>query len=114
MSRWWRATAADGPARAMTAAGASDVFVYRFDWDEEPRLFGLADLSELLGAAHAFEVPFVFGHWDLGSEGNVIFSRENLPGREELSAQMMSYWAQFAYAGDPGQGRGGEIGRAHV
>ena len=42
-----------------------DVFVYRFDWDEEPKLLG-ADLQPMLGAAHGFEIPFVFGHLDLG------------------------------------------------
>jgi len=109
MSRWWKATAADGPASAMVAAGAPDVFVYRFDWDEEPSLFGLADLAKLVGAAHAFEIPFVFGHWDLGPMSKRLFTSENLAGRELLSAQMMSYWAQFAYAGAPGRGRRGEL-----
>jgi para-nitrobenzyl esterase len=109
MSRWWKATAADGPARAMVAAGAPDVFVYRFDWDEEPNLFGLADLGRLVGAAHAFEVPFVFGHWELGPMSRRLFTSANLEGRELLSAQMMSYWAQFATTGAPGKGRHGRL-----
>jgi para-nitrobenzyl esterase len=109
MSRWWKATAADGLASAMVAAGSPDVFVYRFDWDEEPSLFGLADLSELVGAAHAFEIPFVFGHWDLGPMSKRLFTAENREGRELLSAQMRSYWAQFAQAGAPGRGRRGEL-----
>jgi para-nitrobenzyl esterase len=109
MSGWWKATAADGLASAMVAAGAPDVFVYRFDWDEEPSLFGLADLSELVGAAHAFEIPFVFGHWDLGPMTRRLFTAGNREGRELLSAQMMSYWAQFAQAGAPGRGRRGEL-----
>ena len=29
------------------------------------------------------------------------------PGRRRLSAAMISYWAQFAYSGDPGKGRDG-------
>jgi para-nitrobenzyl esterase len=109
MSRWWKATAADGLATQMVAAGAPDVFVYRFDWDEEPSLYGLADLSTLVGAAHAFEIPFVFGHWDLGPMSKRLFTSGNLAGRELLSAQMMSYWAQFARAGAPGRGRRGEL-----
>jgi para-nitrobenzyl esterase len=109
MSRWWKATAADEPASAMVAAGAGDVFVYRFDWDEEPDLFGLADLSQLVGAAHAFEIPFVFGHWDLGPMTRRLFTEENREGRELLSAQMMSYWARFADAGAPGRGQRGEL-----
>jgi len=109
MSRWWKATAADGPAAAMVATGPPGVFVYRFDWDEEPNLFGLADLATLVGAAHGFEIPFVFGHWDLGPMSKRLFTSENLAARELLSAQMMSYWAQFAAAGAPGRGRRGEL-----
>ena len=43
----------------------------------------------LLGAAHGFEIPFVFGHWDLGSQGKLLFSAANEPGRAALSQQMM-------------------------
>ncbi|MFM7144685.1 MAG: carboxylesterase/lipase family protein [Alphaproteobacteria bacterium] len=106
MSRQWKATGADAPARAMQAsAGAAGppVFVYRFDWDEEPTVLG-ADLSKTLGATHGFEIPFVFGHSDLGRAGNVIFEQRSEPGREALSRAMRSYWAQFARSGDPGRG----------
>src|SRR5262249_8458617 len=63
----------------------------------------------MLGAAHGFEIPFVFGHFDLGKEGNVIFTEQNATGRSKLSSQMMSYWAQFAYSGAPGKGRDGRL-----
>jgi para-nitrobenzyl esterase len=109
MARWWKATAADGPATAMVAAGAPRVFVYRFDWDEEPKLFLLADLAKLVGAAHAFEIPFVFGHWDLGPMSRRLFTAENAVGREILSGQMMSYWTNFAATGAPGRGRKGDL-----
>jgi para-nitrobenzyl esterase len=107
MTAMWKATGADGPAAAMRRS-QDDVFVYRFDWDEEPSIFG-TDLARFVGAAHGFEVPFVFGHYDLGRQGNVVFTPENRPGREELTARMMSYWAQFAYDGDPGRGRRDEL-----
>jgi para-nitrobenzyl esterase len=103
-SAMWKATGADQPAAVLRRTQGPSVFVYRFDWDEEPSMLG-ADLSVLLGAAHAFEIPFVFGHWNLGDEGNRIFTEENLPGRRALSERMMSYWAEFAYTGDPGRGR---------
>jgi para-nitrobenzyl esterase len=45
----------------------------------------------------------------LGRQGNVIFTKENEPGRTALSAQMMSYWAEFAYHGAPGRGRSGTL-----
>ena len=104
MAKMWKATGADEPAEAVRGAQGPSVFVYRFDWDEEPRLLG-TDLSVLLGAAHAFEIPFVFGHFDLGRQVNMIFTTANEPGRKALSAQMMSYWAEFAYSGAPGRGR---------
>lgn len=102
MSAMWKATGADGPAAAIASA-QPNVFVYRFDWDEEPTILGL-DLADALGAAHGFEIPFVFGHYDLGQAGNVIFTEQNRAAREDLSAQMMSYWAAFARDGDPGRG----------
>jgi len=103
----WKASGSDEPAAAMS--GDSDaVWSYRFDWDEEPKVLG-ADLSEMLGAAHGFEIPFAFGHFDLGEAGNVIFTDENLAGREMLSKAMMSYWTQFAATGDPGRGRDGSL-----
>ncbi len=110
-SRMWRATGVDLPARALSESQPGQVFSYRFDWDEEPNLLWISDLSRILGAAHAFEIPFIFGHWDLGSEGDIIFSSGNEAGRLELSARMMSYWTEFARSGDPGQGRAGDLPR---
>ena len=103
----WKASGADELASAITAWGGP-AWVYRFDWDEEPKILW-SDLSKIIGAAHGLEIPFVFGHFDLGRAARVLFSDENLPGREALAKQMMSYWAEFAYAGDPGRGRGGAL-----
>jgi para-nitrobenzyl esterase len=107
-TKMWKASSADMPAQAMRRAQGPNVFVYRFDWDEEPSFLG-ADLSTMLGAAHVFEVPFVFGHFDLGREANQMYTSENEPGRKTLSAEMMSYWAEFAYRGAPGRGRKGDL-----
>ena len=59
---------------------------------------------QFLGAAHAFEIPFVFGHFRLGPADPYMFTDGNLPGRKELSDAMMSYWARFIRTGDPGRG----------
>ena len=107
LARMWKATGADGPAMAMRSV-EPQVFVYRFDWDEEPTAFG-ADLSKMLGASHGFEIPFVFGHFDLGRAGNMIFTHENQDGRTRLASAMMSYWTQFAKSGDPGTGASGDL-----
>jgi para-nitrobenzyl esterase len=102
LARMWKATGADEPASAIRAIQPS-VYVYRFDWDDEPTLLG-ADLGQMLGAAHGFEIPFVFGHFDLGKEGNMIFTEQNAPGRAQLAKSMMGYWAEFARRGAPGRG----------
>src|SRR4030095_10292400 len=94
LGRLWRATGAAEPATSMVQSGAKDVYVYRFDWDEEPTFLG-TDLSRMLGAAHGLEGPLVFGHFDLGREASRLFTAGNEPGRRELSDAMMSYWAQF-------------------
>ncbi|HSP96499.1 MAG TPA: carboxylesterase family protein [Candidatus Dormibacteraeota bacterium] len=102
LARNWKATGADMPAAAMRG-NADDVYVYRFDWNEQPHVLG-ADLSVMLGASHGFEIPFVFDHFDLGPQGNVMWTDDNEPGREQLSAAMMGYWAEFARNGRPGRG----------
>ena len=109
-SKMWKAMTVDAVATRLARGGAGRVWGYRFDWDEEPTILG-TDLGVLLGASHAFEIPFVFGHFDLGREGNRLWTEENAPGRKALSAAMMSYWAQFAWTGDPGTGRRNELPR---
>jgi para-nitrobenzyl esterase len=105
-SRMWKAAAVDEPAAAMRAAQGPSVFAYRFDWDELPRFLWI-DLGKWLGAAHAFEIPFVFGHFDLGRAGRILWTRSGEASREALAASMMSWWAQFARTGDPASGTDG-------
>jgi para-nitrobenzyl esterase len=109
-SRIWKAAAADEPAARLRHAQGQSVWVYRFDWDEEPTILG-ADLGTLVGAAHGLEVPFVFGHFNLGREASRLWTSENRPGRLALSRAMMSYWAEVAYHGDPGRGRRADLPR---
>ena len=105
----WKARAVDAPARAMRAVQGPSVYGYRWDWDEEPSLPWLYDGGFVIGASHGLEIPFVFGHWDLGPETSSLFVRWNRAGRETLAAAMMSYWAEFAYSGAPGRGRRGDL-----
>lgn len=106
-SRMWKATGVDAPAAAMRRVEPR-VFAYRFDWDEEPSFLG-ADLSKFLGASHGFEIPFVFGHFDLGRASGMVFDEKGRESREALSKAMRSYWAAFAKRGDPGRGSRGEL-----
>jgi para-nitrobenzyl esterase len=102
----WRAMGTDEPISALAARSGPPVFAYRFDWDEEPKILG-ADLSKLLGAAHALDLLFVFGLTDLGFANRFVF--EDAESAERLSRQMRSYWANFAYTHDPDRGRNDDL-----
>ena len=103
----WKTTGVDEPAAAMRSAQGPSVFAYRFDWDDEPTILW-SDFSKLLGAAHAIEIPFVFGYQSLGIATRFVFDESKRAGNEQLSRRMMSYWAEFAHTGDPGGGRDGQ------
>ena len=106
ISRMARLTGADLPAAAMQAR-EKNVFVYRFDWDEEPTVYGV-NLAKMFGAAHGMEIPFVFGRFNLGSRtANLIYTKQNLEGRLTLSHAMIDYWGEFARNGNPGRGTAG-------
>ena len=102
-SRVWKWMGADQPAAAMVASGQSDVFVYRFDWRGQKSAMG-TDLSSLVGAAHAMEIPFVFG--DFGGPLSRLYQTDDTASRNDLSDTMMTYWATFARTGNPGKGAG--------
>ncbi|SVD47366.1 uncharacterized protein METZ01_LOCUS400220, partial [marine metagenome] len=40
-SNTWKLIAVDRPARELSLMGRKNVFAYRFDWDDEPRKFGV-------------------------------------------------------------------------
>ncbi|MCG8668139.1 MAG: carboxylesterase family protein [Pseudomonadales bacterium] len=101
----WRANAVDEFAAAISQH-QDNFYAYRFDWDEEPKILW-TDLSTLIGAAHFFEIPFVFGTPDIfpvkiGTP--FLFTNSSKEGRKALAGSMSSYWASFAYTGDPGLG----------
>jgi para-nitrobenzyl esterase len=102
----WRVMGVDRPVSAMRSAQGPSVWAYRFDWDEEPVIMGM-DLSKLLGAAHALELPFVFGLTDLGFGNRFLYA--DPPSAEVLSSQMRSYWTQMAHTRAPGRGRHSDL-----
>ena len=107
-SAGWKVAAVDKPASELAKLGNDRVFGYRFDWDEEPKIF-LMDLSRILGAAHAIEIPFVMGGMELAGLEEYMFDKNNIQEAKKLSEAMMSYWSEFAYNGDPGRGRNGNL-----
>lgn len=78
------------------SAQQMDVWYYRFDWDEEP-----APFNDIYGAAHAFDLPFIFGNFGPSLFSNIANSTANRPGRLELSDAMMKSLGAFAERGDP-------------
>jgi len=104
----WKERAADTPARQLVASGHTETFVYRFDWDDLPVLQGV-DFGVLAGAAHALEILFLFpAAFDNFVIKNIVI-KDSYEGAKKLSDQMMSYWAEFAYTGDPGKGRSNDL-----
>jgi len=99
----WKLAAVDMPADIMARNGHDQVYTYRFDWDEGGSL-GIVDWSTALGAAHAMEIPFVFGDFPGIFPIPRLFTAGNESGRRVLSEAMMDYWTQFARTGRPGTG----------
>ena len=85
----------DNMLNALKAQQAG-VWYYRFDWDEEP-----APWNDIYGAAHAFDLSFVFGNFGPSLFSKVANSTANAPGRLALSSAMMASIAAFAKNGDP-------------
>ncbi len=84
------------------ASRQRDVWFYRFDWDRLPPPF-----DTVFGAAHTFDLPFVFGNFGPSLYANFAFNEANRPGREALSRAMMASVGAFARTGDPTPGPGG-------
>lgn len=73
-----------------------DVWYYRFDWDEQP-----APWNTIYGAAHLFDLAFVFGNFGPSLFANIMNTTANKPGRVELSDAMMRSIGAFAKQGNP-------------
>jgi para-nitrobenzyl esterase len=102
----WKIKAVDQLATVMRQGQGDNVFAYRFDADDL-RDFGFLSLQELMGAAHAFEIPYVFGNF-VSLMSNLIHPESARAARNTLSQSMMSYWASFAHYGEPAKGYHGK------
>ncbi|HSB97356.1 MAG TPA: carboxylesterase family protein [Spongiibacteraceae bacterium] len=97
----WKAQAVDDAAEILQHSQGATVFTYRLDWDDEAD-YGIVNLHDLLGAAHSIDINFVFG--DDATQGLPLATRSNAQGRQQLTAALMAYWANFARTGTPGNG----------
>lgn len=103
----WKINGVDNNARVL-AESQGKIYAYRFDWDELPTI-GWVNLSEMIGAGHGLEIPFVFGSFKSDFNLDLLFGSDTQNRRQKLSDAMMSYWTNFAYTGDPAKGRNNEL-----
>jgi para-nitrobenzyl esterase len=108
-SEIWRRAGSEVPARKIAALGGSPVYVYRFDWAQQPT--SPIDQRTLIGAGHTLEMAFVEGEPKVSTMEKMAYgmTEENAPGRKVVQDAMTSYWAEFAYSGNPGKGRDGTL-----
>ena len=99
-SRAWKIRGVDDPLSSLYISGNTNLYAYRYDWDDHRR-FIIADFRELIGAAHATEIPLLTGNNKLvGDYGFLIYP--NGPSKRFTSKNMMKFWTNFAKNGRPG------------
>lgn len=74
----------------------SNVWSYQFNWAQQP-----APWSDVYGAAHGFDLPFVFGNFGPSLLAKAANSTANQPGRLALSGVMMDSVRAFVHNGNP-------------
>ena len=96
INQHWFIPNRDSVLAALQTNAEQKIWAYSFDWDEEP-----APFNEVFGAAHAFDLPFLFGNFGPSLFSNFVNSDANAPGRLALSDAMMRSLGAFARTGDP-------------
>ena len=99
----WKIRGVDIPLKGLYESGNSNLYAYRYDWDDHRR-YVVADFKKLIGAAHATEIPLLAGNAKL--VGGYPLSDLIYPaGRSKLftSRNMMRFWSNFAKNGEPGK-----------
>tara|TARA_B100000965_G_scaffold329139_1_gene292481 strand:+ start:258 stop:2096 length:1839 start_codon:yes stop_codon:yes gene_type:complete len=107
MAESWKYGAVDLPSKFMSSTKDSNIYAYRFDWDEQPTEFGVP-LSKLMGAAHAMEIGFIFKSAGLTGESDdyiisAIYDPEKRDTDIKLADEIGEYWVNFAYDGNPNE-----------
>ena len=72
------------------------VWSYQFHWAQQP-----APWNDVYGAAHGFDLPFVFGNFGPSLLAKAANSSANQPGRLALSGVMMDSVRAFVHTGNP-------------
>ena len=98
----WKARGVNEPLDYLKNAGNTNLYSYRFDWDDQRRFF-LANFKDLFGATHALEIPLLAGDTTLVGGppvSNFVYPRGI--SRFYTSRNMMKFWTNFAKNGVPG------------
>jgi para-nitrobenzyl esterase len=102
-SEGWKAQGVDRPLMSLEAAGYESLYAYRYDWNDQKDSF-LINFSEVLGAAHASEISFIQGKAMYGPIGSYMYP--DTDSARDMTAIMMTAWANFARDGAPGEVKG--------
>ena len=97
-SRGWKLGAVDEPLSGMHESGYTDLYAYRYDWDEQPDNY-FVPFSQILGAAHASEIAFIMGAPMYGDIGDYMYP--DTDSAAEMTEIMMTAWGAFARDGSP-------------
>lgn len=97
-SRAWKVRGVDEPLNALEQAGYSDLYAYRFDWDDQKSTF-FADFPAIIGAAHGTDISFVTGDYKFGPITSYIYPDNR--SREQMQRTIMNTWADFARTAIP-------------
>jgi len=104
-SNAWQIRGVDEPLSALKSAGFNNLYAYRYDWDDH-RKYLIGNFQELIGAAHATEIPLLTGNNKLVGEYG-FFIYPNGPSKRFTSKNMMKFWTHFAKTGTPGSSTNG-------
>lgn len=88
----------DDSMNSLQVAGNDRLYYYQFGWNQQP-----APFDTVYGAVHAGDLPFVFDTFDEGLF-TFGFSRQNAPGRRQLSDLMIASVRTFVRTGSPQHG----------
>jgi para-nitrobenzyl esterase len=100
-SSTWQIRGVIEPLSSLNQAGNENTYAYRYDWDDHRRFF-IANFKEIIGAAHATEIPLLTGNNNLvGEYGFLIYPRSL--SKRFTSKNMMKLWTNFAKTGAPGR-----------
>ena len=97
-SQAWKARGVDEPLSAMERAGYSQLYSYRFDWDDQEKSFFI-DFPSIFGAAHGTDISFVSGDFKYGPVTSYIYPEGE--ARDQMQRTFMNVWGDFAHSATP-------------